>query len=226
MPPSLPVRCFSELAGTALLVGIGTGSIVAAANAGGEPQWVIALAWFAAVAVPVLLLARVSGSHINPAVTVSLWLAGRIRGRDVGPYVAAQVSGAFLGSFLVLLLLGPAAHLGATLPRDGNLWLIVPLELPFTFFLMVTVLYLTAPGRAVRAVELLLPALAVGISTYVIGPWTGSSLNPARSLAPGALSMDVTGLALYFVATFLGAIFAIGIVRLSSVFGTPGAPSG
>ncbi len=218
MSPSLRVRCVSEIGGTALLVGIGTGSIVASAKEGGAPEWVIALAWFAAVAIPVLLLARVSGSHINPAVTVALWISGRFSRHEVGPYVASQLTGAFIGSYLVLLALGPAAHLGATLPRGGNLWLVVPLELPFTVLLMLTVLYLTAPGREVRAVELLLPALAVAVSTYAIGPWTGSSLNPARSLAPAVLSMDLTGLPLYLIATFVGAIAAIGLARLGAEF--------
>jgi glycerol uptake facilitator-like aquaporin len=207
------------VAGTALLVGIGTGAIVAGANAGGVGLWLIAVAWFIAVAVPVFVFARFSGSHINPAVTLALALSGRFPRREVLPYGCSQVAGAFVGSFIVLLVLGPAAHLGATLPRGGNLWLIVPLEVPFTLFLMLTVLYLTAPGRVVRPVELFLPALAVGISTYVIGPWTGSSLNPARTLAPGVLSGDVTGILLYFLAAFGGAVAAVFVSRLSPVFG-------
>jgi len=209
VPPGLIVRCLSELLGTALLVGIGTGSIVAGANAGGVAQWVLAVAWFVAVAVPVFLLARVSGSHINPAVTVALATSGRFPWRETPAYVAAQVAGAFVGSSLVLAFLGSAAHIGATLPRDDNLWLIVPLELPFTMLLMLTVLYLTTPGKIVRQVELFLPAAAVGISTFVIGPWTGSSLNPARTLAPGVLSSDFFGIGLYFFAVFAGALIAV-----------------
>ena len=98
-------RTAAEAAGTALLVGIGTGSIVAGANAGGVGRWVLALAWFAAVAIPVLAFAFVSGSHINPAVTLALVSSPRFPAREALPYIAAQFLGAFAASTVVS---GPA----------------------------------------------------------------------------------------------------------------------
>ncbi|MCI4368022.1 MAG: aquaporin [Thermoplasmata archaeon] len=199
-------RCAAEAAGTFLLVGIGTGAIVAAANAGGVSQWVMAIAWFGAVALPVLAFAFVSGSHINPAVTLSLVAARRFPPREALPYVGAQLVGAFAGSAVIWLVLGNAAHLGATLPRNGNLLATFALEFAFTALLILTVMFLSTPGKIPSRWELLLPAGAVGLSTWLIGPWTGSSLNPARTVAPAVLSGDYAGIWVYFLAVPLAAL--------------------
>jgi glycerol uptake facilitator-like aquaporin len=213
MSHSLLRRCLAELFGTAILVGIGTGAIVAASRYGGVPQWVLAVAWFLAVAVPVVALAAVSGAHLNPAVTLALLIRGRFPRGEILPYVAAQVAGAFLGSLLVLGTLGGGAHLGATLPRGGDVWLVFPLEAAFTAALVLSVLYLTRPNPRDRWIELLLPAAVVGVATFVIGPWTGSSLNPARSLAPALLSGDLLDLWAYLLAVPAGAILAAALAR-------------
>jgi aquaporin NIP len=206
-------RLLAEGAGTALLVGIGTGAIVAAARAGGVPQVVLAVAWFAAVALPIYLFARVSGSHLNPAVTLALSAAGRFPRRDVLPYALAQCAGAFAASAIVWGVLGSAAHLGATLPAGGDLGRTFVLEALFTFLLLLSVLWLTTPGKVVRWWELLAPPAVVGLSTFLIGPLTGSSLNPARTLAPAVLSGAVDGWWVYFLAVPLGALAAVAVVE-------------
>lgn len=206
---SLGLRCLVEVAATAVLVGVGTGAIVAAR--GDSPQWTLAVAWFVAVALPVVVFARWSGAHMNPAVTFALALSRRFPPREVLPYASAQVGGAFGGSFGVWAVLGDGIHLGATVPRGGDLLVILPLEVPFTAVLVLTVLYLTSPGRVVTPPKLLLPAVAVGVATFLIGPETGCSLNPARTLAPGALAGVYTGMPLYFVAAFLGAGLAVAL---------------
>ncbi len=213
MTPSLGVRCGAELLGTALLVGIGTGAIVLGASVGGVPQWVLAIAWFAAVAVPVEAFAYVSGSHVNPAVTLTLAGSGRFPKEETLPYLGAQFGGGFVGSLIVRAVLGSGAHLGATLPGpEGPVW-VVPLEFGFTSLLLLTVFYLVdrkpRPGR----ITLLLPAAVVGLSTYLIGPWTGSSLNPARSLAPALLSGDLAWYWLYLGATLLSAGAMAGLAH-------------
>lgn len=210
MKTSLVKRSLAELVGTALLVGIGCGSIVAGVNAGGVGQWVLAVAWFLAVLIPVLAFARVSGAHLNPAVTLMLVGARRFPPREAPPYIAAQVVGAFVGAGAVLLSLGGAAHLGATLPRGDDLARTFVFELGFTLALLLSVVYLSWPQKVVRPWELFLPATVVGFSTYFIGPWTGSSLNPARTIAPAVLSSDYLGIWVYFAA----AAVSIGLVCL------------
>jgi glycerol uptake facilitator-like aquaporin len=212
MNRSLAQRSLAELAGTALLAGLGIGSIVAGANAGGVPQWVLAAGWFFAVLLPVLLFARVSGAHLNPAVTLMLVCSRRFPPSEAPSYVLAQIAGAFLGAGVVLVTLGGAAHLGATLPRDDDLARTFLLELGFTVALLGSVIYLSHPEKVIRAWELFLPPIVVGISTYLIGPWTGSSLNPARTLAPAVLTGEYLGIWVYFLAALVACGASAGLV--------------
>jgi aquaporin NIP len=213
-----PVRkCLAEVAGTAILVGMGTGTVVAAGDIGGIPQWQMALAWFVAVLVPIALLIQVSGAHLNPAVTLALAVSERIDWREVPGYWLSQLIGGFLGSFLVLLFVGGGSHLGATLPTNGDLLRTFASEATFTALLVAAVFVLADRGEGRGRWRILLPPAAVGISTYVIGPWTGSSLNPARSIAPAVLSATYTGLWVYLVAVPLAAIVVAVLWRPRSV---------
>ncbi|MCI4352137.1 MAG: aquaporin [Thermoplasmata archaeon] len=210
MIPSLVRRCLSEVAGTFLLVGIGTGGMVAGAEAGGVPQWGLAVAWFVAVSLPIVLCIRISGAHLNPVVTGALAMSGRIAPSEAPVYWAGQLIGAFLGSLSVAALVGRAIHIGATLPANGDLLRTFLSELAFTALLVVAVFVLADRGEGRRRWRLLLPGGVVALATIAIGPWTGSSLNPARSIAPAVLSGTYDGLWVYLVATVLaGAIMAV-----------------
>lgn len=210
-------RCLAEAAGTALLVGIGTGTIVAAGNAGGIPQWMMAVAWFLAVLVPIVLFVRVSGAHLNPAVTLALASSGRIAWREAPPYWASQFAGAFLASLAVLGSLGGGSHLGATLPANGNILRTFAAEAAFTALLVGAVFVLADRGEGRTRWRLLLPPAAVGVATYIIGPWTGSSLNPARSLAPAVVSGTYTDLWVYMIAVPLAALAVAALWKPMSV---------
>ena len=196
----------AEATGTALLVAIGTGSIVGADSLGGAAQWELAVAWFLAVLSPILLFVDISGAHLNPAVTLALAGSGRVAWAEVPLYVAGQLGGALLGSAAVLAFLGPAAHLGATLPLDGDVLRTLVLEGAFTALLVATVFVLADRGAGRFRWRLLLPPAAVGLSTFLIGPYTGSSLNPARSVAPAILSGTFTDLWVYLAATVVAAL--------------------
>ncbi|MCI4372153.1 MAG: aquaporin family protein [Thermoplasmata archaeon] len=217
MTVSVALRTASEGVGTALLVGIGIGSIVGGDRLGGVPQWVIALAWFFAVLVPIYLFIRVSGAHLNPVVTLALAASGRIAWREAPPYVLGQVGGAFLGAGFVLGVFGDVAHLGATVPTGGNVALAFPAELAFTAALVAAVFALADGGEGRGRWRLLLPPTVVAVSTFLIGPWTGSSLNPARTLAPAVLSGTYTDLWVYLTAVPLGALLIAGVWRPKAV---------
>jgi aquaporin Z len=232
--PSLARRSLAEAVGTAILVGLGTGAIVAGARAGGAGVTALSVAWFAAVALPVLLFARVSGAHLNPAVTLAMVLARRLPRAEGFAYVLAQVVGAFAGSAGVAVSLGTFAHLGANLPRPGTLPLVLLLEFAFTSALVVSVLYLTRPGPRPTRWELLLPAAVVAVATFVLATEVGTcSLNPARSLAPAVLSGDLSDLWAYLLVTPAAAIAPALLVRVragaapdASADGGPGAVPG
>jgi aquaporin NIP len=210
-------RYLAEVAGTAILVGLGTGTVVAAGDAGGIPQGLMALAWFTAVLAPIALLVRVSGAHLNPAVTLALAVSGRIDWKEAPGYWSSQLLGAFLASFLVLSLVGGGSHLGATVPANGDLLRAFGAEAAFTALLVAMVFVLADQGEGRGRWRILLPPAAVGVSTYVIGPWTGSSLNPARSIAPAVLSGTYTDLWVYLIAVPLAATVIAVLWRPRSV---------
>jgi len=214
---SLGIRVAGEAAGTALLVGIGTGSIVLGARLGGIPQWTLAIAWFLAVLIPIVVFIELSGAHLNPIVTLSLALSGRIAWREVPPYVLGQLAGAFLGSAMVLGTLGNLAHLGATVPAQGDVARAFAGELVFTAALVAAVFVLADRGEGLYRWRLVLPPAVVGLSTYVIGPWSGSSLNPARTLAPALLSGTFTDMWVYLTAVPLGACLVAALWRPKAV---------
>ncbi|HEV2519303.1 MAG TPA: MIP/aquaporin family protein [Thermoplasmata archaeon] len=199
-------RLVAEAIGTATLVAIGTGTIVLAGRLGGAPLWVIAAAWFLAVLIPIGLWARQSGAHLNPAVTIALVISRRFPRRDALPYIGAQSIGAFAASGIVLGALGDGAHLGSTVPAGGDLVRTFVLELLFTGALVISVVVVTDAGEGRYRWRLLLPPTVVGISTYLIGPWTGSSLNPARTIAPAVWSATYTGLPVYLLASGIAAL--------------------
>ena len=207
------VRWLAECAGTALLVGIGTAAIVATTGVGNGRFVILAAAWFVAVSLPVFVFASISGSEINPVVTLAMVLDGRRPTREAIPYGLAQLSGAFLGSAGVGLLFGNFDHLGATVPSNGDIVRTFLAEFAFTFALIGTVLVLVRLGAGRWRWRLLWPGAVVAVSTYVIGPWTGSSLNPARTLGPAVLSATYTDLWVYLLATPLAAIAAVVIGR-------------
>lgn len=134
---------------------------------------------------------------------------GRHPRSELLPYAGAQVAGAFVGSALVLLLLGSGSHLGSTLPSGGDLLRAVALELPFTALLGASVAAGVRWSDRLGRWAPLLPSAVVGVSTFLIGPYTGSSLNVARSLAPAVLSSSYEGLWAYLIAVPIGAVLGV-----------------
>jgi aquaporin NIP len=214
---SIVRRAAAEVAGTALLVGIGTGAVVLNARFGGISLLGIAVAWFLAVFVPIALFIRLSGAHLNPVITLALAASGRIAWKEVPPYVLGQFAGAFVGSAFVLVTLGDFAHLGATMPAQGNVLRAFPAEFAFTAALVTAVFVLSDFGVGRGRWRIVLPPVVVAFSTYFIGAWTGSSLNPARTLAPAILSGTYTDLWVYLTAVPLAGLLVAAVWKPRSV---------
>jgi len=130
-PVSLFKRCIAELVGTYVLVFLGTGSVVTtvllfqgwtplpdnAFNIGiSMPAWfAIGMAFAVAIIAMIYAFGHISGTHINPAVSIALWATKRFPTKDMGAYIVAQCIGAFLASVTIVLILGlRAAPNGAT----------------------------------------------------------------------------------------------------------------
>ncbi|MGZ4437979.1 MAG: MIP/aquaporin family protein [Nocardioidaceae bacterium] len=222
--PALLRRVLAEAVGTALLVLVGTGSVVAALRTGnGRLDYAglgfVSLAFGIVVAVVVYGFGPVSGAHINPAVTVGLALTRRFPWAEVIPYVVAQLVGATVGSLLVVAMFGTGAvdlGLGATTLGDGVSYghgLVA--EALGTFVLLFAVMALAVDSRAPLGWAGLMIGLAVAAAILLIGPLTGGSLNPARTLGPYLVtalfggSVPWSQLALYWVGPLVGGSAAV-----------------
>jgi aquaporin Z len=202
----------AEALGTAVLMLFGTGAVVVNEQTHALGHSGIALAFGLVVLVLIQALGPVSGAHVNPAVTIGFWAAGRFPGRRVPLYVAAQLAGAFIGSGLVKLLATEGSTLGATLPSHsaGQAF---ALELGLSCWLMLVILRVTATAYEQGLLAGLTISATVGLEALVAGPLCGASMNPARSLAPAFVSGHLTAVWVYVTAPVAGMLLAVLLNR-------------
>lgn len=234
---SLMKRSVAELVGTMLLVYFGCGAAVITlmiaaresgplqsltiGSLGGLGDWLaIGLAFGIVIAAVIYGLGRVSGAHINPAVTIALFASKRFPAIDAAAYIVAQMVGALLGSIFFYLSVGMDAvtigGLGATAPAGGvTFGMAILAETIGTFVLMMVIMGVAVDEKAPPGFAGLAIGLAVAGIITTLGGVTGSSLNPARSFGPaiGDLLLggpDVLGaLPIYFIGPILGALIAV-----------------
>ena len=203
----------AEGIGTFILVFAGTGAVmVNQISSGAVSHLGISFVFGAVVAALIYTLGHLSGAHFNPAVTLGFWASGFFPKRRVLPYVLAQSAGAIAASILLLIALGPVAQLGATLPLNGNWLQSLVLETVLTFILMFVILG-TADRRAHIGFAGLAIGLTVGLEAAFMGPITGASMNPARSLGPAFVGGIWQHHWVYWVAPILGAQLAVLVYR-------------
>lgn len=215
-------KLIAEAAGTFAMVFGGTGAIVVYSGGGANSPLAIALAFGVVVMIVVYALRDVSGAHINPAVTIGLWIAGKHEAKMVMPYVAAQCVGAIMASAVLRLMFGNGpTDLGTTLPHGSPLRAFA-LETIMTAFLLFVILAMTKDRKDHGIVGLVIGA-TIFLEALVAGPITGASMNPARSLAPAIVSWNLAYLSLYVVAPVLGAALMAVVWRVGGEPGRAGA---
>ena len=192
--PTSMQKYIAEMLGTFMLVWIGPGAGVVAGIVGVNglsDVLAIAMAFGIAVAIAIHVVGKISGCHINPAVTIALASRGRFPWKDVGPYIAFQCAGAVIASLLFVACAGVEAstkyNLGATLLNSGA-GVTIPMgilgEAIGTFLLVITIFGVAVDGRAPAGWAGWIIGMAVAGIIITLGPLTGSSLNPARTLGP------------------------------------------
>jgi MIP family channel proteins len=204
----------AEFIGTFTLVFAGTGAVVVnQVSQGALTHLGISFVFGAVVSALIYSLGHVSGAHFNPAVTLALWQGGFVRRSRVLPYIVAQVTGAIAASFVLFLAFGNIANLGATLPLNNHWMQSLVLEILLTFILMLVIFGSALDRRAPKDFAGLAIGLTVALEAACMGPITGASMNPARSLGPAL----VTGLWqhqwLYWIAPIVGAQLATWVYR-------------
>jgi aquaporin Z len=207
-------RLFSELLGTFMLVLVAAGGGIL--HAKGQ----ISLA--AAVVAPglmvlaiILFMGAVSGSHLNPAVSLAFAVRGDFPWKRVPGYIIVQLVGATLACLFLLAVFGNVDHLGATLPGPGyHDWQAFLMEIVLTALLLSVILGTASAAQNVGAIG----ALGVGGYIALAGLWSApvsdTSMNPARSFGPALVSGDWTAYWVYVAGPLLGAAIAVGCAMI------------
>lgn len=203
----------AEFIGTFALIFIGAGAL--ALNKGGLVG--IALAHGLVIVTFAYAYGHISGTHINPAVTLGLLIAGEIQIAAAFGYWIVQFVGGILGAVVLNAVLPEAGDLGVTILGDGvtsTQGLIV--EIVLTFFLVNTIFNTAVSGKAGNFAGLAI-GLTLVLSILMGGPLTRASLNPARTLGPAIVSGNYADIWLYFVGPAIGAVLAallyIGVLK-------------
>ncbi len=187
----------AEIIGTMILILLGDGVVAAVlltrSKAQGGGWIVITTGWALAVAMAVYAVGRISGAHINPAVTIGLASIGRLPWADVPVYIIGQFVGAIIGAVLVWLAYLPhwaetedpdlKRAVFSTAPNIRNYPMNLVTEIIGTFMLVFGVLAILANELAAGLAPFLIGALVWGIGLSLGGP-TGYAINPARDLGP------------------------------------------
>lgn len=209
----------AEMTGTMVLVLMGCGSAVFAGNAAdavgaGVGTLGVALAFGLSIVAMAYSIGKVSGCHINPAVTLGVWLSKRMSGKDAGMYMLFQVIGAIIGSSVLFALVSTGGHNGPTATgsnsfQEGAMMQAFIAEAVFTFIFVLVILGVTSKGANNK-----FAGLAIGLTLILIHivciPITGTSVNPARSIGPALFQggLALSQLWLFIIAPLLGAAIA------------------
>ncbi|KAF4694093.1 hypothetical protein FOZ60_009205 [Perkinsus olseni] len=238
-PPPLWRKCLAEVFGTAVLLAFGSG-VVAQVNVCGLGNYLcIAIGWALGVTFGVLASFRISGAHLNPAVSLASCVYKQMPWKDLLPYVGSQVLGAFIGACITYLCyyqdfkVQDLSNAGvfATYPREGdNAFNSVVNEVVGSSLLTAAIAAVTdpqdkAPANRFHVAGFVgLVVLAIGLS---FGVNTGYAINPARDFGPRLFSalagwgpQVFTADNYYFwvpiVGPLMGGTLGMGIQRLNT----------
>lgn len=216
-------KYLAEMVGTMVLTLLGCGTAVSL-NCGVDTASVVgtALAFGLAVVAMAYTIGGISGCHINPAITLGCLISKRIGGKDAIMYMVCQIIGALIGSaILYALTTNDASLAGGTLTganSTGNHGIVVGLiaEIVLTCIFVLVVLGTTDAKKGAGNFA----GLAIGLSLVLIHlvgiHYTGTSVNPARSIGPAIFEggQALSDLWVFIVGPFIGAAIAAGIWKI------------
>ena len=204
--------------GTMVLVLMGCGSAIFNGGCGTPAQvLMVAIAFGLSVVAMAYTIGKISGCHINPAITLGMLIAKKISGKDALMYMIFQIIGAFIGSFILYVLTlnfqTESTITGANAFNESSMIMAFIAEMVFTCIFVLVVFGVTSKGAENNFAGLII-GLALILIHIVCIPITGTSVNPARSIAPavfeavGGSIVALKQLWLFIIAPFVGAIFA------------------
>lgn len=224
-------KLIAEFIGTMVLVIFGCGSAVAAntllggVNVGiplAFSTLLIAFAFGLTIVAMAYSIGNVSGCHINPAVSLSMLISGRMSGKDFIGYIIAQFLGGIAGAGILVALFGSNQALGqngfgAASALGIDMWQALLIEVILTFVFVIAILGVTSKVENNAVV-----GLVIGLTltlVHILGiPFTGTSVNPARSFGPALLAGGeaLSQVWVFIAAPLIGAALAAVVYKLIS----------
>lgn len=202
-------KYIAECFGTAVLVLVGCGAAVIAGDQLGLLG--VALAFGLAVMAMVYTIGSVSGCHINPAISLAMWMRGKLATGETAWYIIAQIVWASLGAFILMNIASVPWDLAANGIMSGyNTMSVALAEAIFTALFILVIFGATSKNWAGNLAGVVI-GLTLSMCIMVLGPISNASLNPARSLGPAlvgggdALQQSL----LFVVAPVVGALLAV-----------------
>ena len=205
----------AEFYGTFILVFIGTGSITFGL---GSNLLGVALAFGTAAMIAIYTLGHISGAHLNPAVTLAMWLDKRLPLKDVFVYIFAQLLGALFASLSLLLAYDTPLYQGlgssGVDPLQVPLWVALVFEIFLTFILVYMVLAVSQRKSLQPFIGFIVMFTLVGL-ILIGGHISSASLNPARSIAPALLEGGeaLEQLWVFILGPIIGSVLAVSFYR-------------
>ena len=206
----------AEFIGTAVLVitGCGVAATVGCSSEQGSGYLLTALAFGLAIVAMAYSIGRISGCHVNPAVSLAMLIDGKMTVKDFAGYAAAQCLGALAGAALLIPFIGTESGYGANALYQGDALKSLLIEAVLTF-IFVTAIF----GATEKKEDAPAAGLVIGLSltlVHLLGiAYTGTSVNPARSLGPALLAggTALTSVWVFIVGPFVGAAAAAFVWR-------------
>jgi len=205
-------KFWAELLGTFILVFIGTGAVVLSGDAVGHLG--IALAFGLTIVAAAYSVGNISGAHLNPAVSIAMFINGRLNFAELGTYIFGQVVGAFLGTTMLCGVLSSADmatnQLGENLFNHVGAIGAFLVEAVLTLIFVLVIITVTSKKFGVPSLAGIIIGLTLTLIHFVGIPLTGMSANPARSLAPAVVvgGAAIEQLWVFIIAPIVGGILA------------------
>lgn len=209
-------RMIAEFVGTYFLVMAAAGGGMVGAHYPGSiaPGMVPVMIGLTILAV-ILFMGKVSGSHLNPAVSIAFAARGDFPWSRVPGYIVAQVAGGFAAALLLTVFVDESAVKGGSYPGVG----VSPLtamfiEMALTFGLVSVVLGTASGAQSVGTFAALAVGGYIAATAMWGGPLSGASMDPARTIGPNVVGGDVGPIWVYIIGPILGGLMAVGLAYL------------
>jgi len=208
MNNSILNKSIAELLGTFALVFFGCGSMVLfEINPSAISIDSIPIIFGLVVAVMIYTFGHLSGAHFNPAVSIAFYQNKNINLKELCCYIPSQIIGAVLASFSHSFFFGKNHSFGMTINKltasQG-----VSLEILISMFLMLTIISVATNEKISKSIAGFSIGSIIAVCSFVAGPFTGASMNPARSIGPAILANNYNDIVLYLLAPIIGMLIA------------------